>query len=134
MSTLIQIKKEPFMISIISFPGNIKILLSYNPYHTRKLQSTKFSTNIFPEVFQVSPKCQVSFAGSNAGPGSNSPWPKGQLSSGSNTRGQSLKFQLRRRVESLKVYVLQEIEMRSCGVGHCVRINEVKVISRNEIE
>ena len=24
------------MISIISFPGNIKILLSYNPYHTKK--------------------------------------------------------------------------------------------------
>ena len=29
---------------------------------------------------------------------------------------------------------LKEIEMRSCGVGHCVKINEVKVISRNEIE
>ena len=134
MSTLIQIKKEPFMISIISFPGNIKILLSYNPYHTKKLQSTKFSTNIFPEVFQVSPKCQVSFAGSNAGPGSNSSEGSNEL--GVKYEGSIFKVlvMLKRRVESLKVYVLQEIEMRSCGVGHCVRINEVKVISRNEIE
>ena len=90
------------MISIISFPGNIKIPLSYNPYHTKNFGQPSSVQIYFPRFF----KChQNVIRGSNAGFGSNSPWPKGQLSSGSNTRGQSL-VMLKRRVESLKVYVL----------------------------